>query len=122
MRSKAAIETKIQLLTSKNWPEGAAWAELLKMYLKAYPVVDYATLLSELIRVVRRAWAMTLQDIPEIGKIQFKIIDAMTIVWLLGDERFIKKVEMIPYTIPALDKLMAIAEHYDIDLSSDEEE
>lgn len=122
MRSEGEIKEKIRLLTSVNWPEGAASGKLLGEYLKAYPVVDYGTLLNDLSETVKKAYWCLSGHSQSLGDAQYKIIEAITLVWMLGDGRFIKELEQIEFEIPAVKKLDAIRDRYEIVVSSEEEE
>ena len=123
MRSEGEIKEKIRLLTAVNWPEGAAAGELLGEYLKAYPVMDYGTLLTDLSETVKAAyWLLSSHSRSVARDAQYKIIEAITLVWMLGDGRFIKELEQVEFQVPAVKKLDAIRDRYEIVISSEEEE
>lgn len=111
MRTEKEIKGKILMLTAVNWPEGAAAGAVLGDYLTALPEVSYGDVLNDLAAVVKEAYELLDSD-P--GAAQYKIIEAITVVWMLGDDRFIRQLEQVEWDAPAVAKLATIRDRYEI--------
>lgn len=118
MRSIKEIKQKRELMIAPNWPEGAAAAALLLSYLAIYPVIDYGAILNDLQVTVKKAYKAINDNRPML-EVTTLTVEAITIVWMLGDDKFVGVLQNVQFEYPPVNKLVAIKLQYDIDVEGE---